>query len=177
MQTLVVNLYGGPGTGKSSTMASVFSALKWEGINCEMAHEYAKEKVWEESLAILNDQTYIFAKQNHKINRLISQVKVVITDSPLLLSLIYGSYEGAEFKNFVLYTYNKYNNLNVFLRRQKPYEEKGRVQTEEKAKLLDVKIKEMLDGNHIDYWECDAEPKSVDKIVDGVMNGLSAIEV
>ena len=41
--TLVVNLFGGPGTGKSTTMAHVFAELKWRGYDCEMSNEYAKE--------------------------------------------------------------------------------------------------------------------------------------
>jgi len=34
--TLVVNLYGGPGTGKSTTAAATFAELKMAGINCEL---------------------------------------------------------------------------------------------------------------------------------------------
>ena len=53
---IVVNLFAGPGSGKSTTCAGVFSKLKLIGINCEMALEYAKDKVWENSLDVLNDQ-------------------------------------------------------------------------------------------------------------------------
>ena len=61
--TLLVNFYAGPGTGKSSTMAGVFSELKWMGVNCEMAPEFAKEKVWEGSLNILDNHPTI--EQNY----------------------------------------------------------------------------------------------------------------
>ncbi len=60
---LIVNLFGGPGAGKSTMAAGLFSELKWRGINCELATEYAKEKVWEESYAIFENQIYIFGKQ------------------------------------------------------------------------------------------------------------------
>ena len=43
--TIVVNLIGGPGSGKSTTAAGLFYNLKKLGINCEMALEYAKDKV------------------------------------------------------------------------------------------------------------------------------------
>ena len=41
-KTLVINLFGGPGVGKSTLCASVFAKLKIMGIDCEMATEYAK---------------------------------------------------------------------------------------------------------------------------------------
>jgi len=52
-KALLVNLFAGPGTGKSTTMAGLFSELKFMGVNCEQAPEFAKEKVWEGSLDIL----------------------------------------------------------------------------------------------------------------------------
>ncbi len=39
-------------------------------INCEMALEFAKDKVWEESFKTMDDEIYIFGKQFHKIWRL-----------------------------------------------------------------------------------------------------------
>jgi hypothetical protein len=44
-KTILVNLYAGPGTGKSTMAANVFSELKWMGVNCELALEFAKTKV------------------------------------------------------------------------------------------------------------------------------------
>lgn len=169
-KTLVVNLFGGPGTGKSSMMASIFSALKWKGINCEMAPEFAKEKVWENSLGVLDDQIYIFGKQNHKIRRLVSQVDVIITDSPLILSLMYGEDESDAFKQLVVETHMCYDHsLNIFLGRVKPYNPKGRIQTEEKARELDDKIKEIMESIEEDYETYPAGPESVDAIVDRVL--------
>jgi len=90
---LLINLFAGPGTGKSTTMAGVFSELKLRGVNCEMAPEFAKEKVWEKSVNILENQIYVFGKQYNTIHRLLGQVDIIITDSPLLLSSIYGTNE------------------------------------------------------------------------------------
>ena len=56
--TLIINLIGGPGSGKSTTAAGLFYKLKQMGIDCEMALEFAKDNVWEESLMTLNDQIY-----------------------------------------------------------------------------------------------------------------------
>lgn len=45
-KTLVINLFGAPGSGKSSGAAYIFSQLKKLGIDCELVTEYAKDKCW-----------------------------------------------------------------------------------------------------------------------------------
>ena len=162
-KTMLVNLYGGPGSGKSTTMAGIFAELKWMGVNCEMAPEFAKEKVWEESLAVLGNQIYVFGKQLHTIHRLIDKVDVIVTDSPLLLSLIYGN-EGDAFKNLVLDVQNRFDNYNVFLTRIKEYNPAGRLQNEDEAKEIDSRIKSMLATNNVYF-----------SIVEGNKNAAKAI--
>jgi len=149
--TLLVNFYAGPGTGKSSTMAGVFSELKWMGINCEMAPEFAKEKVWEGSLNILDNQIYVFGKQLHTIHRLLGKVDVIITDSPLLLSIIYGKNECPEFKDLVLAVHNGLNNWNIFLNRIKKFNPSGRLQNEKESIEIDNRILKLLGDNKIKF--------------------------
>ena len=164
--TLVVNLYAGPSTGKSSTMAGLFAELKWRGLDCEMAPEFAKEKVWEGSLGILENQIYIFAKQLHSINRLLGKVEVVITDSPLLFSLIYGKKMGDPFKNLVLDIFNQHRNLNIFLKRLKTFNPNGRLQSEEEAKAIDKDLLALLARYNVDYVSMDSHPLTIPTLAD-----------
>jgi len=169
MDALIVNLFAGPGTGKSSTAAGLFSELKWRGHTAEMALEFAKDKVWERSTAVLDNQIYIFGKQHHRIWRLRDQVEVVVTDSPLLLSLIYGAENTSkQFHELVLHEHDRLRNLNVFLERLKDYDPKGRLQTEEQAKGIDEQVQVMLDEADEDYIVLPARPGSIVLLADRV---------
>jgi adenylate kinase family enzyme len=167
---MIINLFAGPGSGKSTTCAGLFSKLKLAGINCEMALEYAKELVWENNLETLDDQIYVFAQQLHRINILKDKVDVIITDSPLLLSIIYDKSKNKIFKELVKEQFNNFDNLNYYVRRNSIYNPKGRLETIDEAVDKDVEILELLDDNHISY-------RSVDKndAVDRIFNDVSHI--
>jgi len=145
--SIVINLFAGPGVGKSTTAAKVFAELKMRGVNCEMALEFAKDKVWEESFKTMDDQIYIFGKQFHKIWRLKDKVDVIICDSPLPISIVYDKENSKAFHELIMEQFNKFNNLNFYLKRSAVYQKSGRVQTEEEAKKID----KVVEGVLIDY--------------------------
>lgn len=66
---MVVNLFAGPGTGKSTGAAYIFSKLKMKGFDCEYVSEFAKDKVWENNDEVFKSQFYITGKQVFKIKR------------------------------------------------------------------------------------------------------------
>jgi len=142
MSAIVVNLIGGPGCRKSTMAAEIFAKLKYYSVNCELVGEYAKDKVWEKSIAVLDNQIYVFGKQHHRLFRLNTQVDVIVTDSPLLLSIIYDAEKRPTFRKLVFEEFSKFNNLNFLINRTGKYDPIGRLQTEDEAKQKD---KEILD--------------------------------
>lgn len=132
----VINLFGGPGAGKSTTAAGVFALLKCRGLRVELVTEYAKALAWAKRGEELTDQFYIYAKQHHRQHVLREQVDFCVTDSPLLLPLLYNKREPASFRQYVLDNWNTYDNYNFFIARVKPYVQLGRWQDETGADQL-----------------------------------------
>jgi len=141
----VINLFGGPGCGKSTAAAGLFHIMKSKHMSVELVNEFAKEIVWENNLDALKDQLYIFANQNRKLKRLEDKVEYAITDSPLLLTLIYMPEDYPKsFRQFVVDIDHCYNNKNFFINRVKSYIESGRVETEKQALAIDRRIEGSL---------------------------------
>lgn len=165
--TIVVNLIGGPGSGKSTCASGIFYKLKQSGVNCELALEFAKDKVWEDSIKVLDDQLYIFGKQYHKLFRLKDKVDVIITDSPLLVSILYNKTPSKYFDDLVVEQYNTFNNMLFFINRPDTYQTEGRLQTANDAKTIDDETKSMLKDNNIPYTEisCENAVETITKIV------------
>jgi nicotinamide riboside kinase len=139
-KTLIVNLFGAPSSGKSTGAAYIFSRLKMLNINAELVTEFAKDKVYEENKSVFENQAYIFGKQYFRISRLLNKVDVIVTDSPLLLSVFYNKSDvGREhFNNYVRSIHDSLyvHSLSYFVRRVKPYNPSGRFQTESESDKL-----------------------------------------
>jgi len=79
------------------------------------------------------------------------------------------------FRTLVDEQYNIYDNINIFLNRTKPYNENGREQTFEEAKVLDVKMKCILEDRDIDYIEMDATRENMVNIAKYVENYIRKV--
>jgi nicotinamide riboside kinase len=172
---VVVNLMGGPGTGKSIMASDLFSAIKREGISCDVAWEYIKRKLREKAVKVIQSQIYIFGKQQFQLFSMKDEVDVIITDSPLFNSCIYDKTKCPELKALVLKEYNKYNNLLYVIERDPAYtyEQEGRYQDLEGAKLVDAEIIQFLKENNIPYTSIKGiGPDSVNLIIKNVKETL-----
>lgn len=168
----VVNLFGAPGSGKSTGAAYIFAKLKMLGVNAELVTEFAKEKVWENSKETLKNQFYIFGEQYFKLTRLDGKVDVAITDAPLLLSVFYNKEDDENFNQVVLKKFLSFPSVNYFINRVKPYNPKGRLQTEEGSSNLVEPMRRMLQKYEIEYLDLPGDIYGYDLIVDQVEKGV-----
>ena len=174
---LIINLFGAPGAGKSTGAAYVFSQLKAAGINAELVTEFAKDKVWEETKAVFENQAYIFGKQYFRISRLVGKVDVAITDSPILLSAFYGKNDqvlGKEFNDLTLKVFNHYDSVNVYVHRVKPYNEAGRFQTEAESDALSRNLHEFLINHSVACRHYTGDIKGYDVLVADILSRLNS---
>ena len=151
---IVINLWGGPGCGKSTTATGLFSLMKMRGHRVELVTEYAKDLTYEEDWTMLNRQDLILPEQLKRQQRLLNKVDYVITDSPLPLNIIYANEQLKNdffFYDQVLAQFEQFENFNVLLKRVKPYSHYGRKETNDKAIEIDHDIKSLLDNNQIAY--------------------------
>lgn len=172
---IIINLIGPPGAGKSTGATYLFSMLKMRGINAEYVNEVAKDKVWEGTKFALEHQEYIFGEQSFKIACCAKSVDVVITDSPLLLSIFYNKYHvlGESFNQTVLNVFNSYDNTVYFIERVKKYNPVGRNQTEEESDQIGLEIKELLDKYKINYKSVVGNIDGYNDILLDVLNKLT----
>lgn len=168
---IIVNLCGAPGAGKSTGAAYIFSQLKMRGVNAELITEFAKDKTWENNTTALSNQLYVLSKQYYRIDRCKGQVEVIVTDSPIILSLLYGANSPYrdELSNLILKLWRLDNNFLYFVNRVKPYNPVGRSQTKEESDLLATTLKEVLDKYNIDYGEVRGTLADYDLIVEEIL--------
>ena len=174
---IVVNLFGGPGSGKSTGAAHVYSRLKMSGINCELVTEVAKDYVWDESDPMLRDQLLVLANQFHRLRRLDGKVQVAITDSPVILSMIYAKNDklwngNKTFKMLCQLCSTYWTSMNYLVKRWKPYSQVGRVETEAEAKQKDSEIIDAMNADGSDYRVIDGNSMGYEKIVLDVIETL-----
>ena len=168
---IIVNLFGVPGAGKSTGAAYIFSQLKMRGINAELITEFAKDKVWENNEKVFKNQLYLFGKQSFRISRVQDEVDVIATDSPLLLSILYNQTPilGENFNQLVYDVFNSYNNINYLIRRTKPYNPSGRMQTEEESNALAQPMVDLLTNWNVTYSNISGDIDGYDQIVSEVL--------
>ena len=154
-ETLVINLFAGPGAGKTTCAWEIAEKLKKLGYVTEYVGEYAKELVWEGREDLLDgsaaNQAMVYAEQKHRVDRLIGKVDFVVTDSPILLSKVYLKEPDPVFEKRIVDEFNEYHNFCIFVERGARYEKEGRLQTEEQSKELDRSVKALLEDNGIYY--------------------------
>ena len=144
--TLVINLFGGSGCGKSTTAALLYARLKLLGNNVELVREYVKNWAWNNHRPGEWDPLYFLGKQSSYESLLYGKVDYIITDSPVLLAGVYQEYNSKGRENYVSVAANSFichaqkhgiTYKNFFLQRNKPFDPRGRYETEEQAREVD----------------------------------------
>lgn len=172
-QELNINIFAGPGVGKSTVGPGLFNKMKKKGLKVEFVSEYAKDLTYGKDYVKLKDQLLVFANQFHRYFRLIDHnIDYLIHESPSLMSLAYFTetdlIKEKEFKNLVTSIFKNTKTINIFLERNPEYQYQsfGRSQSLEEAKELDFSILKLLIDNDIHFHKILSDEYAEDKILE-----------
>jgi deoxyadenosine/deoxycytidine kinase len=172
----IINIFGGPGIGKSSIAAGITYKLKRNHISCDQPYEFPKLLAWDDNHSAIQDQLYVLANQHRGIVKSYGKVDYIVLDSPILLSLTYRNYYkgteypsslyGESFDKMVLDTFNQYDNINIVLdRADGVHNNDERYQNLEESKELDIVIENSLIENNIPFHKIKVNDNTVDNIM------------
>ena len=176
----IINFFGGPGIGKSTQAAGLYSMMKKNGMSVELTYEFPKILAWDENLSAIKDQFYITANQHRNITRLYGKVDYIIIDSPILFGMVYknkygtsypqGIY-GDSFDKFLLDLFNQYENINILLKRKElDYQDMGRFQDLKESEEIDQSLKNILETNNVNYMEFEVSDDLTKKLYNKLFN-------
>lgn len=179
-KTTIINLYGGPGAGKSTSAAYFYYLLKAAGKNVELVREYVKDWAWEGRKITTYDQIYFLGKQVRRESMLYGKVDWVVTDSPVMMNLYYAQKycptslaEGVRSATLSFYRQGAddgHNHIHIMLKRTKPYKGEGRYQTEDEAREIDAGVKRLLDDLRVPYIESGSDEEELMKVFTKLVN-------
>lgn len=174
-KSLIINLYGGPGSGKSTCAAYIFSQLKMHNINAELITEQqTKVEAYKQNIEFFENQFYIDGCASYRIKQLFGNVDVIITDSPFRMNYIYAmDHNKPKLAEAILEDLEQYKDCteNYFIKRPKNFQKEGRVHNEEQAKEIDNRIKNMLNEQHINFIEI--ENTELDEVVKQLLGSIN----
>lgn len=172
--SLIVNMFAGPSSGKSTYALGTAYRLKADRWLAEYVPEYAKHLTWIEDFNTLSRQLHVTAQQYRDILVPYGKVDVVVTDSPFIIGLLYPDQYGhidVDFEYWLIKIFNTFDNLNIFLERNPDghhFQQEGRSQNEEQSKAKDEECLELLDRHHIPYHRIVSGRK--DETLDDIMS-------
>jgi len=173
---LIVNIFGGPGIGKTTLAARLFAELKSRDVEAACPEEYAKIALWQGRDYLLDNQLILLGRTWDMISSLSNKVDVIILDSPILLCSHYaGQREPKHFHQTVLDFHQRQDRINILLQRDHSmaYSTAGRRESSDRAKEIDLQIASLLAEAEENYVSMDPASMSLDPLTWAVLASLS----
>lgn len=154
--SIIINLLGAPSSGKSTFSYGLMYFMKSAGLNVEFAAEFAKDLVYSNRFEDLGVQEYVFGEQLKRVQTLNGKVDYIVTDSPLLLSALYGTTTSL-FKENVMLKFEQFDNIIFKLKYDENsiYDPNGRINSHKESILIDNKIEGILRSRNYVYTNID----------------------
>lgn len=185
----LINLFGGPGIGKSGIAAGITYKMKKKHIKVNNPYEFPKKLAWDNNIPAISDQLYVFANQHRGIAECYGKVDYIVIDSPILFSTIYHRYYtkgypaemyGKVFHDMVIDLHRRYSSINILLERGVTiHNDDERFQNYKQSVEIDTLCKNVLDETKSPYHTVkvgDNSVKDIMKIIKKHDNGFRGIQ-
>ena len=185
----LINLFGGPGIGKSGIAAGITYKMKKKHIKVNNPYEFPKRLAWDNNIPAISDQLYVFANQHRGIAECYGKVDYIVIDSPILFSTIYHRYYtngypaemyGKVFHDMVIDLHRRYSSINILLERGTTiHNDDERFQNYKQSVEIDTLCKNVLDETRTPYHTVkvgDNSVKDIMKIIKKHDNGFRGIQ-
>jgi hypothetical protein len=167
----IINLFGAPSAGKSTTMLGLTYHMKLMGLSVENTPEFFKEMIYEDSKPnLFGGQLYVLGEQNRRIARLNGKNDFAITDCPLPLIGFYTPKDYISgFNEFVRTLNNTYDNCNYFIVRNHEFENEKRVHGETESISIEKNLPNYLDAMGVKYKSIKSGEDLVQRLIDDMI--------
>lgn len=178
----IINLWGGPGSGKTTLAYYLAYRFKQAGFRAELVGEAAREIIYDRNPGVtaaqlIDNQLLITGLQAERVKRLERHgIEVAISDSPLRMGLLYVQEHDMRWAlQSAIEAFNKdfQHQYNVLVQRTRgKYDKESRAQTESEAIKLDKKIEALIGhqlGDYATVWG--QEALVFDYLLQEVRNG------
>jgi hypothetical protein len=185
----LINLFGGPGIGKSGIAAGITYKMKKKHIKVNNPYEFPKRLAWDNNIPAISDQLYVFANQHRGIAECYGKVDYIVIDSPILFSTIYHRYYtkgypaemyGKVFHDMVIDLHRRYGSINILLERGVTiHNDDERFQNYKQSVEIDTLCKNVLDETKSPYHTVkvgDNSVKDIMKIIKKHDNGFRGLQ-
>lgn len=155
-KSIIINFFGGPGIGKSTLAAGLFYFLKKRHYDVELLREFAKDRAIEKNYFSMDIQPYITGNQIYSQDLASANFDIVITDSPIILGIMYNKERDAITKNaynqFLIDKHRTAKNLSYMIQRDDlPFSDNGRRHDHAESISIDKKIVQTLELHNIPF--------------------------
>lgn len=170
--TIVINLIGSPGVGKSVIAAMLFAELKIRGYTVEYVPEYVKSLVWKGDLETIKNQYYVSMQQYKLLKAVNGKVDYIVTDGSLFLGLYYNRHwpdnvsdiekTDSRIKEYL----SEFSNVYIYLKRGDfNYEREGRIHSEEESWKIQDDLEYLLQIEGIHYAQFTSSKNAIEDML------------
>ncbi len=153
--TKVINLFGAPGAGKTTRALAIAAMLRQINVECQLVTEFVKELAFmaggdpTKCFITQNCPEFIFGEQLRRMQVVLGQTKVIVTDSPLLLQCYYGAGKGVpSLGKCIMEAHHSFDNFNIFcpLSAQHKFDRAGRFGDVHTSQGIEEDLVDLLDN-------------------------------